>query len=323
MRMKTNGAESQAGGGKRPDDATTAFRGEDSVAARAQGNRHPLRSRMLTALSVVLCLAGAVALLYPAAANWLASRNHAEVIQSYDDAADRMTQEQIDAEWQRAVEYNESLIGQPVHDPFVPGSGYAIPDDYDDVLNIDGDGVIGSLTIPKIGLDLPIYHGVSDESLTRGVGHIPSTTLPIGGPSTHSVLTGHRGLPSAELFTRLDELHPGDVFVIDVLGRKLAYRVYGIDTVLPNELDSLAVQQGRDLVTLVTCTPYGVNTHRLLVHAERTDYDPSMNNSVEQGFRPSTDMMMRLAGAALGLALLAVALGAAKGVKKVLSRIRG
>lgn len=242
--------------------------------------------------------------MYPMAANWLASRNHNEAIQSYDEASARQTQAQLDAAMEEARQYNESLIGQPVRDPFVPGSGYAIPSNYDDVLNVAGDGVMASIEIPKIGVDLPIYHGTSDEVLSKGVGHIESTTLPIGGANTHAVLTGHRGLPQAELFTRLDELQVGDTFVIDVLGQKLAYRVFAVETVLPDQLDSLSVKDGRDLVTLVTCTPYGINTHRLLVHAERTEYAPEMENPGEQGFRLSTDTLMRLAGALLGIVLL-------------------
>lgn len=272
----------------------------------------------ITVLAALLFIAGAAALLYPIASNYLADRQHDEIIAANQTASAKGDTSQIDAAWAEAVKYNESLIGQPVHDPFVPGSGYAIPGNYNEVLNINGDGVMGSIKISKIGVNLPIYHGTGDDSLARGVGHIESTALPIGGASTHAVLTGHRGLPSAELFTRLDELEPGDTFVITVLGHKLAYKVYAIETVLPDQLDSLAVQDGKDLVTLVTCTPYGVNTHRLLVHAERTEYQPEMESSREQGFHLSTDTLMRLAGAGLGVAVLVIG----SIVTRVLSRRR-
>lgn len=267
---------------------------------------HRRRVTPATVLATLLFMAGAVSLLYPIVSNYLADRQHAEVIAANQSAAAKQDTSALDAAWQAAVQYNESLIGQPVHDPFVPGSGYAIPGNYNEVLNINGDGVMGSIKIAKIGVDLPIYHGTGDDSLARGVGHIESTALPIGGASTHAVLTGHRGLPSAELFTRLDELAPGDTFVITILGRKLAYKVTGTEVVLPDQLSSLAVQDGKDLVTLVTCTPYGVNTHRLLVHAERTAYEPSMEKAAEQGFHLSTDTVMRLAGAGLGVVILAL-----------------
>lgn len=283
----------------RPVRKARAPRGKQGPRPRTQP-----ANRVLTIICLVLFVAGAAALLYPAVSNWMADRQHDAIIAANKTAVAKEDTSDLDAAWQEAVRYNESLIGQPVHDPFVPGSGYAIPANYNEVLNVNGDGVMGSIEIPKIGVDLPIYHGTGDDSLSRGVGHIESTALPIGGPSTHAVLTGHRGLPSAELFTRLDELQPGDTFVLTVLGRKLAYKVTGTDTVLPDQLESLAVQDGRNLVTLVTCTPYGVNTHRLLVHAERTEYKPELERASDQGFHLSTDTIMRLAGAGLGVAVL-------------------
>ena len=181
----------------------------------------------------------------------------------------------------RAREYNENLAGDPVHDPFVVGSGYALPTNYTSVLNISDDGVMASVEIPKIGVNLPIYHGTSEETLTKGVGHIQSTSLPIGGKSTHSVLTGHTGLPSAELFTKLDLLKENDIFYIHVLDEILTYKVYEIKVILPDEIDELRVVNDDDLLTLVTCTPYGINSHRLLVKARRTEYEeyvPSNDN---------------------------------------------
>uniref|UniRef100_UPI002597B35F class C sortase n=1 Tax=uncultured Bifidobacterium sp. TaxID=165187 RepID=UPI002597B35F len=146
---------------------------------------------------------------------------------------------------------------------------------YEDLLNLNGDGMMGYIIIPRLKETLPIYHGTSESVLQVGVGHLPDSSLPVGGPGTHAALSGHRGLPSAKLFTDLNKMKVGDLFYIRVLDQTLAYKVTSIETVLPNETESLAIQPGKDLVTLITCTPYGINSHRLLVHAERTDYVPT------------------------------------------------
>lgn len=147
-----------------------------------------------------------------------------------------------------------------------------LPDNYQDVLNVDGDGVMGYIEIPKIDVSLPIYHGTSEEALEKGAGHLDVTALPIGGEGNHSVISAHRGLPSAELFTRLDEMEKGDEFYIHVLDKTLAYEVDQIEVILPEELALLQPEDGKDLVTLLTCTPYAVNTHRLLVRGTRIPY---------------------------------------------------
>ena len=279
---------------------------------RSRGRRGAggVLSALLPALVV---LAGLVVLLYPTASNWLAERNHVEAIERYDAAAAEVSAERRQAMLDAAQAYNQSLAGDPVRDPFVPGSGYAVPTNYDEVLNPDGDGVMGSVEIPKIGVRLPIFHGTGDDALSKGVGHISNTPLPIGGEGRHSVLTGHRGLPSAELFTRLDELAPGDLVLVTILGEVHAYRVYATDVVLPDQLDTLSAVPGRDLLTLVTCTPYGVNTHRLLVHCERTEYSPE-EASAQGGVGSwlTTEMLARIAGAAGGVVVLALLLLAAR-----------
>ncbi|MDO5433015.1 class C sortase [Eubacterium sp.] len=228
--------------------------------------------RVTPLLAAVLFLVGAAVLLYPAVSNYLAEKNQAVVVQNYEQAVQENNKEALEEEWRKAEVYNESLAGDPVKDPFVPGSGYALPQNYQDVLNIEG--VMGYVEIPKIDVKLPIYHGTTEEVLEKGVGHIESTALPIGGAYRHTVLTGHRGLPSAELFTRLDELKKGDIFLIHVLDQTHAYKVDQIKTVLPSQLEDIQAVEGRDLVTLLTCTPYGINTHRLLVRGERTEYVP-------------------------------------------------
>ena len=153
---------------------------------------------------------------------------------------------------------------------------------YEDLLDLNGDGMMGYIVIPKMNVELPIYHTVEERVLQSGVGHMESSSLPVGGPSTHAALSGHRGLPSAKLFTDLDQMEVGDQFYIKVLGETLAYEVHEVETVLPTETESLAIQAGEDLVTLITCTPYGINSHRLLVHAHRIPYEPQMEEAIEQ-----------------------------------------
>lgn len=244
------------------------------MSEKKQNRKKNKTSPAVCILSALLVIAGLCVFCYPVVSNMLEERNHTEAINRYDEDMMSKTQAEISAEKQKATEYNENLAGDPVHDPFVPGSGYALPDNYTEVLNTGGDGVMGYIEIPKISVKLPIYHGTSEETLQKGVGHIESTALPIGGKGNHPVLTGHTGLPTAELFTNLVTLSVGDEFYIHVLDETLAYRVCEINVVEPSELEKLQAEDGRDLVTLVTCTPYGVNSHRLLVKGERTEYNP-------------------------------------------------
>lgn len=237
--------------------------------------------KILLIISIILILGGLVIFLYPTVSNYLAEKNQVEIIREYEEMVVQINENQINQEMQKAQTYNENLSGEPVHDPFVEGSGYALPENYTEVLNLAKDGVMAYIEIPKISVYLPIYHGTSNEVLENGVGHIQSTSVPIGGESTHSVLTGHTGLPSAELFTRLDELVVGDIFYIHVLNEVLTYKIYETKVILPDEIDELQITSGRDLITLVTCTPYGVNTHRLLVKAERTEYEEYVTDEKE------------------------------------------
>lgn len=221
----------------------------------------------------MLALAGIAAILYPYASDYLARREQAAVGERQQDVVAQTPKQDLTAEWEAAREFNRrQLEGRVVvSDPFDPNNSTPSDEEYSRVLNLAGDGVMGQLIIPSIGVDLPIYHGVSDDQLLRGVGHLPTTSLPIGGPSTHCVLAGHTGLSSAKILGDIDQLREGDWFIIRVLGEDHAYRVTGTEVVFPTETQSLVTQDGKDLVTLVTCTPYGVNTHRLLVHAERCE----------------------------------------------------
>ena len=229
--------------------------------------------KILLIIALIFILVGTGIFLYPSISNYLAEKNQVEAIRNYDELVVNLDKASLEEEKNKAKIYNENLSGDPVHDPFVQGSGYALPENYKEVLNFAGDGVMGYINIPKISVYLPIYHGTSEEVLEKGVGHIQNTSVPIGGSSTQSVLTGHTGLPNAELFTRLDELVVGDIFYIHVLEDVLTYKVYETKVILPDKIDELQISNGKDLVTLVTCTPYGVNSHRLLVKAERTEYE--------------------------------------------------
>ncbi|MDR0308400.1 MAG: class C sortase [Coriobacteriales bacterium] len=232
---------------------------------------------------VIVCilLLGAGVLLYPFVSNYLAQKNGSKAIQKHEEQVSQLDQTQIDAAWQAAETYNENLTGTPVHDPFLESSGMAMPEDYRQVLNIGGDNVMGSLEIPKISVDLPIYHGTSGDVLDRGVGHLEGSTLPIGGSSRHSVLSGHSGLPNARLLTDLTEMAEGDMFYINVLGQTLAYQVDQIKVVKPNETDDLQRMSGKDYCTLLTCTPYGINDHRLLVRGVSVPYSPEAHESIQ------------------------------------------
>ena len=230
------------------------------------------RVRLIPAIVILMALLGTALFCYPAVSNYLAEKNQSEIIGSYDSELAKMREEDYRKEWDKAEQYNQSLAGDPVRDPFLEGSGMALPQNYLDVLNVNG--IMGYIEIPKIAVNLPIYHGTDEETLKKGVGHIRQTALPIGGMGTHPVLTGHTGLPSAELFTNLDQLEIGDKFFIHVLDQTLAYQVDAINVVEPNETALLEPDWDKDYVTLITCTPYGVNSLRLLVRGIRVEYIP-------------------------------------------------
>ncbi|MDR1815567.1 MAG: class C sortase [Clostridiales Family XIII bacterium] len=219
---------------------------------------------------ILVALIGAGLFGYPTAADHLAQRNGSYAIEDYAEAVSGYSKEELDAAWAEAVEYNENLSGYPAHDPFLDGSGMVMPNNYFSVLSIDD--TMGYITIPRIGVELPIRHGTASATLAKGAGHLEGSSMPVGGPSTHCAITGHTGLSSARLFTDLVELEEGDMFYLHVLGRTLAYRVDQISVVEPEDTSLLKRVQDEDYCTLVTCTPYGVNSHRLLVRGARVPY---------------------------------------------------
>lgn len=221
----------------------------------------------------VVGLVGASALLYPSAATWLSSTDQAQEVNNYRSAATAIGPAERHRSLAAAVSYNRQLstgrVSLPANARLPHADSPAAVPGYLDQLDADDDGLMGRLRIPSIDADLPIYHGTSDSVLDKGIGHLQGTSLPVGGTGTHSVLTGHRGLASAELFTKLNELRSGDRFTIEVLGQVLVYRITKTSVVEPDETRSLQPVPGNDLVTLVTCTPLFINSQRILVTGER------------------------------------------------------
>ena len=223
--------------------------------------------KLSTIILVLILLAGLGIMLYPTVSDYWNSFHQSQAIANYDAAVAELDDTDYEALFAAAEAYNEHLRNLSA-----PFSEYEqLAEEYYSVLDVAGNGIIGYINIKKIGVELPIYHGTSDSVLNVAVGHLEGSSLPIGGESRHSVVSAHRGLPSAKLFTDLDELEVGDTFTITVLNRVLTYEIDQILIVEPSQLEALNVVKGQDYCTLMTCTPYGINTHRLLVRGHRTE----------------------------------------------------
>lgn len=224
-------------------------------------------NNLITVFLVLILLAGLSLLLYPTFSDWWNSYHQTKAIASYAADVANLSNEDYEKIWKAATEYNASLSER--------NSDYTLTEEqkkqYEQLLNVSGDGIMGYIEIPSINCSLPIYHGTQESVLQIAVGHIEWSSLPVGGASTHCVVSGHRGLPSAKLFTNLDELSKGDTFMLRVLDEVLTYEVDQILIVEPQETGALQIEEGKDYCTLVTCTPYGINTHRLLVRGHRID----------------------------------------------------
>lgn len=232
-----------------------------------------MRRMLPVLLTLLLITLGLCALLYPLAGEWYSSRTQSRVIEQYGNALREMDNEAFTALREAAQRYNEGLRGAVVlTDPFDTDAAAARSEEYAALLDVSGAGVMGSVRIPKIGVTLPIYHGTAPKVLEKGAGHLESTSLPIGGTGTHTVLSAHSGLPGSVLFTNLETLAEGDLFFLDVLEETMAYRVDRIVVVVPDDVSGLLIDNAADYATLVTCTPYGINSHRLLVRGTRTEY---------------------------------------------------
>lgn len=229
-----------------------------------------MKKKLSTIILFAVFLVGLGLLLYPSVSDWWNSFHQTHAIANYAEATAELSEEECEQFLQQAREYNASLLNMP--NPLVPTDEELAV--YSSVLNVTSGGIMGYIEIPKIKCNLPIYHSVSEDVLQTAIGHIPGTSLPIGGPSTHCVVSGHRGLPSAKLFTDIDQLVPGDIFMVQTLNETLTYEVDQIRIVEPQEVNDLTIIPGGDYMTLVTCTPYGINSHRLLVRGVRTENLP-------------------------------------------------
>lgn len=243
-------------------------------------------------------------LLYPTISNYLYEKNGAKVISNYDENAVHLSESEKQAMLEAARQYNQELLGNiELLDPFSPVKK-EVDARYQSLLSTNEAGMMGYIRIPQIDVELPIYHGTEEKVLQSGVGHFEGTSLPVGGESTHTVLTGHRGLPSKLLFTDLDELEEGDIFYIKILGETLAYQIDQILTVKPENTKALTIAPGKDYATLVTCTPYAVNTHRLLVRGTRIPYEEAIRQVPDEKIIPKLPFQVKILLLAIGILLL-------------------
>ena len=243
-------------------------------------------------------------LLYPSVSNYLNQIHGTSVVSDYQQQVSHATEEEENRMFAEAQAYNQRLLGSiSLEDPFEAGIKQENTE-YESLLNMGGNGVMGYVEIPKIKVLLPIYHGTDAEILERGAGHLAASSIPVGGKNTHSVLTGHTGLSSAKLFTDLTEMKKEDLFFIHVLDRTLAYKVDQISVVKPEDTRKLQIVKGKDYVTLVTCTPYGVNDHRLLVRGVRTKYVKKQRSSIRPRNQDSQWMGTYKRAIAIGLAIV-------------------
>ena len=238
---------------------------------------------LLISLAVMMFLLALGITLYPLISSYYNDRHQSQIQTKYEERLEQIDNSAKIQAKQLAIAYNNALKPEnQIGEAFTEQTLLEASVDYDAQLNIAGDGIMCYVEIPRIDVVLPVYHGTDASTLERGVGHLLGSSLPVGGESTHSVLTAHSGVASMKLFSDLDQLQSGDVFYIHVLGEVLAYQVFDINTVLPHKTELLQIQTGKDLSTLVTCTPFAVNTHRLLVTGERIPYEEAEEIVEEQ-----------------------------------------
>ena len=231
-------------------------------------------------LLVLMLFVGVCGLLYPSVSQYWNSKTQTRAVENYREILNSLQPEDYEAFFQEADEYNAAL--RQLRSPLTQ---YSKLTGYHSALNISGNGIMGYITIPKLGVEIPLYHTVSAEVLNIACGHLEGTSLPVGGESTHSVLSAHRGLPHARLFTDLDKMEVGDIFQITVLDRTLTYQVDQIKIVKPNDTNDVQIIEGQDLCTLLTCTPYGINSHRLLVRGTRIENAAPVLHVTSNAFR--------------------------------------
>ena len=231
-----------------------------------------MKKKIVTICAAVLFLTALGLTLYPLVSNYVNQKHASEIQTAYQELIQQTDDSVLQEAKQRAIAYNLAITPGTA-DAYSEEALLTASEDYENQLDIAGNGIMGYVEIPKIQVNLPIYHGTDAEILDRGVGHLLGSSLPVGGENTHTIFSGHSGMASQKMFTDLEQLTQGDVFYLNVLNETLAYQVTEINTVLPYETDLLGIIPGEDLCTLVTCTPYGINTHRLLVRGSRISYE--------------------------------------------------
>lgn len=232
-----------------------------------------MKKKGSTILLFLIFIAGLTILAYPTISDWWNSFHSSRAIMSYAETVSGLSEEEYNRLYAEAEAYNRRILERD--NPFLPSEEEKA--EYGSILNVEGNGIMGYIEIPMINASLPIYHGTSESVLQVAIGHLDWTSLPVGGESTHAVVSGHRGLPSAELFTKLDRLVVGDQFMLYVLNEVLTYEIDQILIVLPEDVSALQISPGKDYCTLVTCTPYGINTHRILVRGHRVETETVRN----------------------------------------------
>ena len=269
-----------------------------------------MKDHKITMLMILFFFIGLLVFFYPTLSNYYNEKNQSRTIYNYENILKNTNQIDFEKVKNDAIEYNKKL--SKLKEPLLT---YDTLKNYKKLLNINNDGMMGYLTIDKIKVELPIYHTVSETVLNSSVGHLEGTSLPIGGKGTHSVLSAHRGLPSAKLFTELDKLEIGDTFKITILDETHVYKVDKISIVKPNDRNELKINKDNDYITLLTCTPYGINTHRLLVRGERIQGDIKKDYITTEGFKVNRLIVMPIIALPIIALLLIVLL--IKPVKRV------
>ena len=261
------------------------------------------KKHISTIIIALIFLAGLGFLLYPTVSKLWNRAHQSRAIATYTKQVEKLDDSQNKEMLKAARKYNKSLLKKSDHWKLSKKDKKK----YESLLDVSGTGIMGYIEVPKIDCSLPIYHGTDEGALQIAIGHLEGSSLPVGGKSTHCVLSGHRGLPSARLFTDLDQMEEGDIFILNILGRKLAYEVDQIKVVLPEEMSDLEIEEGKDLCTLVTCTPYGINTHRLLVRGHRTKYvEKKVEEEQKKVQTKKTDIRLMIAGGTGVLILLII-----------------
>ena len=275
-----------------------------------------IKKKTIIFLFILMIIVGLSFILFPLISNQINQVQYKKVIGTYDDVVKENSEEENKEMVNKAKEYNSTLTSTDIIDVF-QNPIETNSESYLSIFNIDNNGMMGYISIPKIDVRIPIYHGTSSDILQKAVGHLEGSSIPVGGESTHAILSAHRGLPSSRLFTDLDQLEEGDIFYIYVLDEILAYQVNQILVTEPSETEALKIVNGKDYVTLVTCTPYAVNTHRLLVRGERIEYNKQVEEEIIEDRSLSTADFILYTSLIIAILLIIIAIIMSVRYKKI------